>query len=131
MFTLQQIESAHSKVKSGSDFPKYIQDLKELGVQSFQTWVNDRHTEYKGKNNFSIQSEGSLSNLDIQKETTAEVFIQNLKIHQQGETDFFTFCKHCAESGIEKWNVDLLEMTCIYFDHNGNQVLVERIPEYK
>lgn len=29
MFTITQIENAHSKVKSGADFPKYIQDLKK------------------------------------------------------------------------------------------------------
>jgi hypothetical protein len=30
MFTIEQIDQAHSKVKSGADFPKYIQDLKNL-----------------------------------------------------------------------------------------------------
>lgn len=32
MFTIQQIKDAHSKVKSGADFPAYIQDIKKLGV---------------------------------------------------------------------------------------------------
>ena len=32
MFTIQQIKEAHSKVKSGSDFPKYVQDIIALGV---------------------------------------------------------------------------------------------------
>lgn len=27
MFTLDQIKAAHNKVKSGADFPAYIQDL--------------------------------------------------------------------------------------------------------
>ncbi|MGH2648681.1 MAG: DUF1398 family protein [Ginsengibacter sp.] len=39
MFTAEQIKTAHSKVKSGADFPKYIQDIKRLGVTSFETWV--------------------------------------------------------------------------------------------
>jgi hypothetical protein len=29
MFTLQEIKDAHSKVKSGADFPKYVHDLKK------------------------------------------------------------------------------------------------------
>jgi hypothetical protein len=33
MFTIAQIKKAHSKVKSGEDFPVYIQDLIALGVQ--------------------------------------------------------------------------------------------------
>ena len=27
MFTIKQIKDAHSKVKSGADFPKYMQDI--------------------------------------------------------------------------------------------------------
>ncbi len=29
MFTVEQIKTAHSKVKSGADFPAYIQDIKK------------------------------------------------------------------------------------------------------
>jgi hypothetical protein len=32
MFAVEQIKTAHSKVKSGADFPAYIQDIKKLGV---------------------------------------------------------------------------------------------------
>ena len=39
MFTVEQIESAHEKVKSGADFPHYIQEIKKIGVLSFETWV--------------------------------------------------------------------------------------------
>ena len=37
MFTVQQIKEAHSKVKSGADFPKYIQEIKGFGVIGFTT----------------------------------------------------------------------------------------------
>ena len=39
MFTVEQIKEAHSKVKSGADFPQYIQEIKILGVTAFETWV--------------------------------------------------------------------------------------------
>ena len=32
IFELKEINEAHSKVESGADFPKYIQDLIKLGV---------------------------------------------------------------------------------------------------
>jgi uncharacterized protein YbcV (DUF1398 family) len=51
-----------------------------------------------------------------------------LKIHQQGKTDYITFCKDCAETGIEKWFVSLDEMTCTYYDKAGNKVLIEKVP---
>lgn len=57
MFTIQQIYEAHSKVKSGADFPKYMQDIMELGVTFFETFVFDNHTNYYGANDFQIASE--------------------------------------------------------------------------
>ena len=64
----------------------------------------------------------------IADETNAIEFKNYLKIHQQGETDYYTFCNHCAETGIEKWIVDLHKMTCIYYDKQQNEILVEVIP---
>ncbi|WP_342626291.1 DUF1398 family protein [Aequorivita sublithincola] len=55
-------------------------------------------------------------------------FSQYLKIHQKGETDYLTFCKHCAETGIEKWIVNLDKMTWIYYDKAGNEIVIEKVP---
>ncbi|GAB2490512.1 DUF1398 domain-containing protein [Algoriphagus taiwanensis] len=128
MFTLEQIESAHSKVKSGADFPKYIQEIKEIGVLAFETWVKDSHTKYFGTNGFVIKSQPKYEDLSLADTSNKDQFIHYLKIHQKGETDYFTFCNHCAETGIEKWIVDLDQMTCTYFDQSGNEILVEMIP---
>lgn len=35
MFTIQQIQEAHSKVKSGADFLKYMQDIIALSTTPF------------------------------------------------------------------------------------------------
>ena len=129
MFTIEQIEQAHKKVKSGADFPKYIQEIKELGVKSFETWVEDSHTEYFGENNFSIKSKSKYSDLIISENSNKEVFKTKLKEHQQGKTDYFTFCNDCAETGIQKWVVNLNEMNCIYYDKIENEILVEKIPQ--
>ena len=128
MFTVEQIEQAHNQVKSGADFPKYIQKIKGLGVKSFETWVKDSHTEYFGANNFSTQSLSKYDELFISDDSDRERFKIQLKAHQQGKTDYLTFCKDCAETGIEKWVVNLDKMTCIYYDKIGNEILVEQIP---
>lgn len=39
MFTTEQIHAAHSKVKSGADFPNYIRDLKQLGVVYYEMTI--------------------------------------------------------------------------------------------
>jgi len=128
MFTLQQIHDAHAKVKSGADFPQYMQDIIDLGVTSFETFVFDNHTDYKGKNDFSISSEGFTETLIVADHCNAEQFKSDLKAHQQGQTDYPTFLNDCAKSGIEKWTVLMNEMTCTYFDKKGEAILVEKIP---
>ncbi|WP_421812161.1 DUF1398 domain-containing protein [Flagellimonas sp.] len=128
MFTIEEIELAHSKIKSGAEFPKYIQDIKEIGVTSFETWVTDSHTRYFGKNEFQTKSKPKYEVLSIANESDKNKFSQYLKIHQKGETDYFTFCTHCAETGIEKWIVNLDKMTCTYFDKAENEILVEIVP---
>jgi len=129
MFTVEQINQAHEKVKSGADFPKYIQEIKQMGVTSFETWVTDSHTEYFGENNYQTKSLPQYENLTIADSSNREKFCRYLKIHQQGETDYFTFCRHCAETGIEKWFVYLDKMTCTYYDKANNKILVEQIPQ--
>ena len=128
MFTIQQIKSAHSKVKSGADFPKYMQDIIALGVTSFETLVFDNHTNYCGKDNFKVASEGFSETLSIADETNIEQFKADLKAHQKGKTDYKTFLLDCAKSGVEKWIVMMDKMTCTYYDKAGNEVLVETIP---
>ena len=128
MFTIDQIKAAHSEVESGADFPKYIQDIKTLGVKAFTTYVSDSHTEYHSVDGDSVQSPGMYGVLSIADETNIEEFKQDLAIHQDGETGYYRFCQDCARSGIEKWVVNLDGMTCIYYDKAGIEVLVEEIP---
>lgn len=128
MFSLEQIKTAHSKVKSGADFPNYVQELIHLGVTSYENYVTDGHTVYTGVNNYNIQSAGKYAIIEIAQKSNHEKFRYSLKIHQQGQTDYLTFCRHSAETGVEKWVVDMAEMTCTYYDKAGNKMLVEKIP---
>lgn len=128
MFTIQQIEAAHSKVKSGADFPQYIQDIKKLGVIAFETFVIDSHTKYVGNNDFSIESEGIYAPKNIAEQSDNAKFASYLKSHQRGETDYFRFCEDCAETGIEKWVMDLEAMTCTYYNKSMEVVLTESVP---
>jgi uncharacterized protein YbcV (DUF1398 family) len=128
MLTIQQIKEAHSKVKSGADFPKYIQDIMALGVTSFETFVFDNHTDYYGKDNFFTSSQGFSETLPISNRSDIEQFKLDLKSHQHGHTDYMTFLHDCAKSGVEKWIVVMDKMTCSYYDINGNEMLVEKIP---
>jgi|ERR1019366_2795326 uncharacterized protein YbcV (DUF1398 family) len=128
MFTTEQIKQAHSKVKSGADFPAYIKDLKQLGVTFYETYVGDGHTDYFGDDNYRASSPAKYDSLTIAEICNVEPFKADLSAHQQGKTDYPTFCKDSASSGIEKWAVSMGSMTCTYFDKAGKEILVEQIP---
>jgi uncharacterized protein YbcV (DUF1398 family) len=127
-FTIDQIKAAHTKVKSGADFPEYIKSLIALGVNSYDTYVSDGHARYAGKDNYIVTSEPKYAVMQIAEKNDPEKFAGYLKQHQQGGTDYPTFCRHSAETGIEKWTVDTLAMTCTYYDKSRKVILTEKIP---
>jgi uncharacterized protein YbcV (DUF1398 family) len=128
MFTLSQIKEAHSKVKSGADFPAYIQDLIALGVHGYDIFVNDGHEEYFGVDNYRVAASKTYDSIVIAPSANKERFIEFLVMHQDGQTDYLTFCNHAAQCGIAKWSVNIIEMTCTYFDTTDTAILIEKIP---
>ena len=128
MFTIEQIKAAHSKVKSGADFPNYVQDLINLGITSYETLVADGKTTYFGKQGFSVETEPVYAKLSVAENSNKTQFITDLRNHQKGSTNYFTFCNDCAISGIEKWVVNMTQMSCTYYDKFSNEMLVEKIP---
>lgn len=129
MFTLEQIRAAHAKVKSGADFPAYVQDLIRLGLTGYETRVADGRSVFYGSDGFTLQSPAKYEQLEIADHSNQPLFEQQLKAHQQGQTDYPTFCRDCATLGIEKWVVSLAAMTCTYYSKGGEDVLTEAIPQ--
>src|SRR5690606_32492162 len=129
MFTAEQIKTAHAKVKSGADFPSYIQEIKALGVTHYEAYVTNGHIDYHGVNGYTANVPAKYEPLVIADNPKGEAFKAELLTHQQGKTDFLTFIKRCATFGIEKWAICMDKMTCTYYDKSGNEILVERIPE--
>lgn len=127
-FRLEDIKTEHQKVKSGADFPPYIQAIKRLGVSHYITYVSDGHTEYFDTDHQSIQTGSQYQNITVSENINLENFKRRLQLHQQGGTDYMTFCNDCAAYGVEGWKMDLNAMTCAYFSENNDEVLVERIP---
>ncbi len=128
MFQLQEILDAHAKVKSGADFPQYIQDLIGLGVQQYNTFVSNGRTIYDGADGHQVDSGRKYSGLRVANISDQDRFKHHLRSHQRGQTDYPTFCKYAAETGVEKWTVDTENMTCTYYDKSNNAMLEEKIP---
>jgi uncharacterized protein YbcV (DUF1398 family) len=128
MFTLEQIKQAHDKVQTGADFLNYIQDLINLGVKGYDTLVNDGRVAYYGSDDYSVSTDKKYDVIKIASTANKERFIEFLVMHQDGQTDYFTFCQQAAQSGIAKWRVDIIEMTCTYFTAQDDAILIEKIP---
>lgn len=128
MFTIEQIKTAHARVKSGADFPAYIREMKQLGVNSYEHKISNGRTSYYGKNGFTLAGDAKWPEKVIAETADQETLIRDLKIHQNGGTDYLTFCDQAANAGIDKWVVDTIAMTCVYYDKKGQAVLEEKIP---
>lgn len=129
MFTVEQIKTAHGKVKSGADFPSYIKDIKSLGVTQYEAYVTDGHIDYHGANGYTVNVPAKYKSLIIANACNKEQFKSDLKAHQNGKTNYLIFCNDAAKSGIEKWVVSMDRMTCTYYDKAENAILVEVIPQ--
>ncbi len=127
MFTLEQIKAAHALVKTGADFPTFAKNIAALGVIRYETHVSDGRTLYIGSDGLSVQKETAYAAMEIAANPDIPSFRHYLKIHQQGETGFPAFCRHCAETGVEKWVLDIVALTCTYYDLAGNEMLQEKI----
>jgi uncharacterized protein YbcV (DUF1398 family) len=128
MFTLEQIKQAHDKVQTGADFAIYIQNLIDLGVEGYDTIVSDGRVAYFGSKNYSVSTDKKYDKIKIAANANKERFIEFLVMHQDGQTDYFTFCQQAAQSGIASWRIAIIEMTCTYFDASGNAIVIEKIP---
>ena len=127
MFTLKEIKGAHAQVKSGADFPTYVQELIVMGVAKYDIYVRDGHAVYFGNEDFQIESVATYKPLRVANISDKERFKHYLKNHQRGQTDYYSFCKDAAATGVEKWTVDIAEMSCTYYDKDHHTMVKEEI----
>lgn len=129
MFTVQQIKTEHAKVKSGADYPRYVQAIKALGLVEYQFMVENGQTVYFGADNFQTAGPPIYPVKIINPVASTSQLKQTIRDHQVGKTDFLTFCEQVAGIGVHHWEVDTRSMLCTYYDVNGARMIRERIPQ--
>jgi len=127
-FTLQQLKAAHEKVKSGADFPGYIKEIKALGLARYIYSVIDGSIIYYG-NEHTVSAPAIYTPKSISLNASTDMLRGIIATHQQGKTDFITFCQQAAEAGVRQWVIDTNRMLCIYEDKDGNEMIAELIPD--
>jgi uncharacterized protein YbcV (DUF1398 family) len=127
MFTIEEIQAADQKVKTGADFPQFAATLKAMGVTRSDTFLMNGMSIYFGSADETVEGSPIYEQLLIEEQSSVEELKEALKSHQEGGTDFQTFCRQVAGAGVEKWIVDFEAMTVTYLDMAGNELLVEKI----
>lgn len=116
----------NKKKESNGDFKILVNNLKSMGIKSFKTFASNGNSIYLTNNNESLYDDSNLFDFNIGK-LNKDNFLSELIKHQNGKTDFPTWLKETANSGIYYWVVDINEMVCSYFDLNDNIIYTEII----
>lgn len=127
MFTLEQINDIHDRLGNAETLSQYLEALKNIGVDKYDSFLTDGHSEYFGKGGHVVISPPVHETLSIARTSNRESFLKHLDLHNQGKTSYLEMSKGLAECGIEKWTFDTHQMTITYYDTNGNEILVETI----
>src|SRR6185436_15816917 len=125
MFTIEQINDLHARLGEAETLFEYVRALNAIGVEKYDSYLTDGHSEYFGKDGHTVISPPAHDKLPIADESNRENFLKHLKRHEQGKTTYIEMSKGLADSGIEKWTVDTSKATMIFYDKAGNEMLVE------
>jgi uncharacterized protein YbcV (DUF1398 family) len=127
MFTIEQINDLHTRLGSAKTLSEFVRALKALGVERYDSYLADGHSEYFGQGGQKVVSPPVHEVLAVAEIGQRETFVQHLRRHEQRETTYLEMSIGLAQSGIEKWSVDTGTMTMTFYDKSGREMLVEQI----
>ena len=127
MLTIEQINGLHARLGSSRTFAEYVRALKALGVERYDSYLSDGHSEYFGQGGHIVASPAVQEVLSIAETGQREMFLQHLRRHERHETTYLEMSRGLAQSGIEKWTVDTGRMIMTFYDKAGIEMLVEQI----
>ncbi|MCE5113432.1 DUF1398 domain-containing protein [Staphylococcus aureus] len=127
-FTLSEIQQAHQQY-TGVDFPKLFKEFKDMGMTYNIVNIKDGTATYVHQSEDDIVTSSVKSNHPVAPSSNQSIVQDVLTRHQQGQTDFETFCDEMAEAGIYKWHIDIQAGTCTYIDLKEQAIISELIPQ--
>jgi uncharacterized protein YbcV (DUF1398 family) len=127
VFTIEEINDLHARLGSAKTLPEYVRALKALGVERYDSYLADGHSEYFGQGGHRVVSPPVHEVLPVAETSQRETFLPHLRRHERRETTYLEMSKGLAQSGIEKWTVDTGRMTMTFYDKAGIEMLVEQI----
>jgi uncharacterized protein YbcV (DUF1398 family) len=127
MLTIEQINDLHARLGGVRTLSDYVRALKALGVERYDSYLADGHSEYFGQGGLRVVSPPVHEVLFIAETSQRETFLEHLRRHEQGQTTYLEMSRRLAQCGIEKWTVDISRMTMTFSDRAGAEMLVEQL----
>lgn len=127
MFTIEQINDIHDRFGNSRTLSRYLRALSAIGVQKYDSYLEDGHSEYFGSGGHTVISPPTHSMYAVASTSNHEHFLRHLEQHKNGNTNYFQMSEDLAESGIEKWTFDTGKLTLTYYNKSGNIMLTEKV----
>lgn len=127
VFTIEKINDIHDKLGKSTSLSNYLQALNAIGVERYDSFISDGHSAYYSADNQILISSPAHEQLIVADESNAAEIQKQLKLHEEGKTDYLQMSKTLADSGVEKWTFDTNKMTIAYYDKQGNELLLENL----
>lgn len=126
-FTMEQINDIHDRLGNADTLLAYAQELHALGVEHADSYLTDGHSEFFGKDGYTVRSTAEHETFLIAKKSDKQNFLRHLKLHELGKTSYVEMSKGLADSGIEKWIIDTRKLTMTFYDKADNELLVDKL----
>jgi uncharacterized protein YbcV (DUF1398 family) len=127
MFTIEQINAIHDRLGSAKTLAEYVRALNALGVERYDSYLADGHSEYFGRGGQTVVSPPVHEVLPVAATGQRDTFLRHLARHERRETTYLEMSRGLAQSGIEKWSVDTGRMTMTFYDKAGTELLFDPI----
>jgi uncharacterized protein YbcV (DUF1398 family) len=127
MFTIEQIHDLHARLGKANSLPDYVRALKALGVERYDSYLVDGHSEYVGMGGQAVSSEAVHEVLAVADVSSQDACLEHLRRHELRQTNYMEMSRGLAQSGVEKWTVDTDRLTMTFYDKSGKAMLVKQI----
>jgi len=127
MFTLAQITDIHDRLGSSNTLGAYLRALREIGVETYDSYITDGHAEYFGADGQELVGPAFHETFTITETCDKEQFLRYMKQVEQGGIGYVEMSEALAANGVEKWTFDTEKLTITYFDKAGTVLLSENL----
>lgn len=87
IFAIEQINDLHARLGSAKTLPEHVRALKALGVERYDSYLADGHSEYFGGGH-KVVSPPEHEVFAVAETGQRETFLQHLRRHELRQTTY-------------------------------------------